>query len=114
MSRKCDINDTNLDINIAIKSGEWERLSAIVDREWAYRDELTSSLLLRLATIAAEADLTPNRALELAKLAAKKAPEDPQILMSAYILLVEGEEAEVYTAVRGAVELSNGEVRSNK
>jgi hypothetical protein len=111
LASRRDINDTNLDINIAIKSGEWERLSAIVDREWAYRDELTSSLLLRLATIAAEADLTPNRALELAKLAAKKAPEDPQILMSAYILLVQigrEEESDPRWLLR-AVELSNGE-----
>jgi hypothetical protein len=111
LASRRDINDTNLDINIAIKSGEWERLSAIVDREWAYRDELTPSLLLRLATIAAEADLTPTRALELAKLAAKTAPEDPQILMSAYVLFVQvgrEEESDPHWIPR-AVELSNGE-----
>ena len=88
-SRRRDINDTQLDINIAIKSGKWERLSAIVEREWDQRENLTPSLLLRLATVAAEADATPARALELAKLAARKAPEDPQVLMSAYVLAVQ-------------------------
>lgn len=104
-----DINDTQLDINIAIKSGEWERLSVIVEREWDQRDSLTPSLLLRLATIAAEADAAPFRALELAKLAARKASEDPQILISAYILAVQmGREEEADPSwVPRAAELSN-------
>lgn len=109
LSRRRNIDDTQLDINIAIKSGEWERLSAIVEREWDQRENLTPSLLLRLATVAAEADATPSRALELAKLAARKAPDDPQVLISAYVLAVQiGREEEVDPSwVQRAAELSN-------
>ena len=109
LSKRRNIDDTQLDINIAIKSGEWERLSAIVEREWDQRENLTPSLLLRLATVAAEADATPSRALELAKLAARKAPDDPQVLISAYVLAVQiGREEEVDPSwVQRAAELSN-------
>ena len=82
-------NDTQLDINIAIQSGEWERLSAIVDREWEHRKSSDADVLMRLAVIAAETDAGPLRALELAKLAAEKSPDDPRNLAAAYHLAVQ-------------------------
>ena len=108
ISRRGNVNDTHLDINIAIKSGDWERLPAIVEREWDQRENLPAFLLIRLATVAAEADKNPVRALELARIATKKAPDNPEILISAFLLAVQlGREEDVDPAwVSRAVELS--------
>ena len=73
-------NSLVLDINIAVASGDWERLPAIVDREWQRRDEHAAETLVSLAQIAAHQGPGPDRALTLAKLAAEKAPDDPRVL----------------------------------
>ena len=80
------VNSLVLDINIAVTSGDWERLPAIVEREWPRRDEHTAETLLRLAQIAAHQGQSPSRALMLAKLAAEKAPDDPRVLAASYWL----------------------------
>ena len=80
------VNSLVLDINIAVASGDWERLPAIVEREWPRRDEHTAETLLRLAQIAAHQGQSPSRALMLAKLAAEKAPDDPRVLAASYWL----------------------------
>ena len=79
-------NSLVLDINIAVASGDWERLPAIVEREWPIRDEHTAETLLNLAQIAAHQGQSPNRALMLAKLAANKAPDDARVLAASYWL----------------------------
>jgi hypothetical protein len=106
-----DHNDLLLDINLALQSGNWERFPAIIERTWSRREELAPSLLMRLALLAAEADATASRALELAKLAASKASDDPEILLSAYMLAVQlGCEEEVGVAwLARAFELSSDE-----
>ena len=75
-----------LDINIAVASGDWERLPAIVEREWPRRDEHAAETLVSLAQIAAHQGPSPDRALMLAKLAAEKAPDDPRVLAASYWL----------------------------
>ena len=101
--------DLWLDMNLAIQSGDWERFPAIVEREWDKRDTYEADVLLRLAMLAAEADTTANRALELAKLAADKAPNDPAVLMNVYSLTVQlGRDDEVDPSwMARAVELSS-------
>lgn len=89
ISERRDSNDTQLDINLAIQSGEWERLSAIVDREWTVKDSLDAATALRLGVIAAEADSSTERAIVLATLATTKASDDPRILVGAYSLAVQ-------------------------
>lgn len=84
-----EFSDVQLDLNIALETGDWERFPAIVDREWGSRDDLEPEILLRLASIAAEGDATAGRAIELAKLAAKNAPDDPVILVGAYTIAVQ-------------------------
>lgn len=81
--------DLELEINISLQSGEWERFPVIVNRAWGRRSELEPGLLMRLASLAAEADTTAGRALDLANLALSKAPDDPDILISAYVLAVQ-------------------------
>ena len=76
----------HLDINIAVSSGDWERLAAIVEREWPRRDSHGPETLMALAQLAAQQTLNPDRALQLVRLAATKAPDDPRILVSAYWL----------------------------
>lgn len=103
--------DLQLDINLAIQSGAWERFLAIVDREWDYRAGRGADILLRLALLAAAADTGAHRAYELATLAVQKAPNDPKILMNAYILAVQlgREGVEVGQWLTRAAELSADE-----
>ena len=79
-------NSLVLDINIAVASGDWERLPAIVAREWPRRDEHAAETLVSLAQIAAHQGPGPGRALMLAKLAAEKSPDDPRVLAASYWL----------------------------
>ena len=69
-----------LDLNIAVASGDWEHLLAIVDREWSRRDEHDAETLLTLAQVAGHQSHSPDRALALIKLAADKAPADPRVM----------------------------------
>src|SRR4029453_5657624 len=104
-------NDLLLETNLATQSGDWERFSGIISRVWPTREELEPSLLMRLASLAAEADTTASRAVDLAQRAAGKASADPEILMGAYILAVQlGHETETEAAwVARASELSSEE-----
>ena len=75
-----------LAINVAVASGDWERLPAIVEREWRRRNDHAADTLLTLAQVAGHQDRSPDRALMLAKLAAERAPDDPRVLAAAYWL----------------------------
>ena len=75
-----------LDINIAVASGNWEHLPAIVEREWPRRNELAAETLLSLAQISGHQGRSPERALRLARLAADKAPDDARVLAASYWL----------------------------
>ena len=86
LARRNGASDLMLDINLALQAGDWERFPAIIEREWPKRDALEPGILLRLASLAAETDATVGRALDLARLAAEKAPDDPQVLVSAFVL----------------------------
>jgi tetratricopeptide (TPR) repeat protein len=84
-----ELSDLALDINLALQSGEWERFGEIVAREWPRRSDRSPEILMQLASVAAEVDVTTARAFELANLAAQKAPTDPQVLLGAYALAVQ-------------------------
>lgn len=79
-------NDLLLDINIALQLGDWDRFSAIISYAMKRAENLRADMLIYLASIAAEADVDNNRALELSKMAVDKAGDNPQIFMHAYIL----------------------------
>ena len=86
LNQRIDEEALHLDINIAVSSGDWERLATIVEREWPRRDLYGPETLMALAQLAAQQTLNPGRALQLVRLAASKAPDDPRILASAYWL----------------------------
>ena len=101
----------NLDINIAVASGDWERLATIAEREWQRRNSHEAETLLRLAQVAGRQGLSPERALSLARLAVDKAPDNPQVLAASYWLhfrLGRDEEADRNWLMR-AFELSSDE-----
>ena len=101
----------SLDINIAVVSGEWERLPAIVAREWPRRDGHIAETLLALAQVAGHQGRSPDQALALAKLAANKAPDDARVLAASYWLhfqLGRDEEADP-TWLSRAFELSSAD-----
>ena len=77
-------NDLELDLKIAVATGDWERLSAIVVREWPRRREHDAELLMILAWLASQVGQSTERAIELAGLAVEKAPNDPNVLTAAY------------------------------
>src|SRR4029450_8789109 len=79
LAARDDQNDLLLETNLAIQSGAWEQFAGIISRVWPTREELEPSLLMRLASLAAEVNTTASRAVELAKLAAGKASADPKI-----------------------------------
>jgi hypothetical protein len=89
LAKRDNQNDLLLATNLAIQSGDWEQFSAIISRVWSTREGLEPSALMHLASLAAEADATESRAVDLAKLAASKASEDPKILTNAYALVVQ-------------------------
>ncbi len=83
VSQRATHDDLRLEINIAISSGHWERVPAILDREWPRRDSLDPETLMGLAQLAGQNAQTSDRAIQLSKLAAQKAPDDPRILAAA-------------------------------
>lgn len=82
------VQDDVLAIQIAVWSGDWERVPGILDRLWSERESCDPDTLMQLAYLAADYPDTLDRALELGRLATRKAPHDPQILMGAYQLFV--------------------------
>lgn len=105
------VNDLTLAINLAIQSGDWERFPVIINHIWAKRETLEPQLLMRLASLAAETDATPHRALELVKLAESKASEDASILVNAYSLAVQlGYENIAWMTRAAALSSDNGPV----
>ena len=84
LSRRTDHDDVHLDINIAVASGHWERVVAAIDREWPRRQSYDPAALMGWAYLTGQQERQPDRALQLASLAADKAPDDPHILTAAY------------------------------
>ncbi|MCY4426046.1 MAG: hypothetical protein OXC05_03310 [Halieaceae bacterium] len=111
LAQRDDQNDLFLDTKIAFSSGDWERLTAIIDREWPRREHLPANVLMSLAWLAGQQEQVSDRALQLAMLAAEKAPSDPEILAVAYGLFFKlGRDADANPEwLRRAVELSSSD-----
>ena len=89
LSARVQRNDLSLDVNIAVATGDWERLSSIVDREWRRRTKHDAEVLMMLARLASQGGQSSERSVELARLAAEKEPEDPRVLIAAHGIHVE-------------------------
>lgn len=82
LTSRHNVNDIGLDVNIAMRAGEWERFTDILGREWDKRNEMPVSLLLHLARLAGSR--APERAIQLAQEAVGRDPASPQVLLQAY------------------------------
>ena len=112
LARRTEQKDVALDINVAVTAGEWERFSTIVNREWQRHDLHTPEMLIGLAQLASQEDQNADRALQLSKLASEKAPDNPRILMAAYMLHCETgneDKADPYWLARAAEHSSPSE-----
>jgi hypothetical protein len=86
ISERSDPNDVGLDINIAIRTGDWERFPSIGVRAWDDRAHLTGQMLLMLARLVGFSD--PAQALILAQEAVAREGGDPTILVGAHAIAV--------------------------
>ncbi|MBI1779514.1 MAG: hypothetical protein HYR63_29635 [Proteobacteria bacterium] len=108
-----DVSDVGLEMNLALRSGEWERFAGILDREWEHRDELPTNLALNLARLVSGA--APDRARQLLDEAVSRNPENPTILLQASgIALALGRDEIAIPQIHRAVQLSreDGPARS--
>ena len=84
LSRRSHPDNARLDLRIAMATGDWERIGATLDRAWEERSSYDAEALISFAHLAGQHGQMQDRALELARLAVARAPEDPRILAAAY------------------------------
>ena len=99
-----------LQVNLAVVSGDWESLQAFVEAEWNARSDRAGIELLRAGQIAQH--IGAARAEELVLEAARRCPEDPSILVGCYHLATSAgweNSAEVHLWMQRAAELSGAD-----
>ena len=77
-------NALSLEINIALRTGQWEHFTAIIDREFPRLQEFSPQLLIQMASVVADWD--QDRAIEIISIAAEKEPENGEVQANAYWL----------------------------
>lgn len=82
LAKRFRVNDVALDVNLAVRTGDWERIPAILEREWKRRDQLPVDLILHMARIASTR--ARERSLELVRESIEKSSENPRALLQAY------------------------------
>jgi len=82
LAQRHNVNDIGLDINLAVRMGNWERLPAILDHVWSRRNELPISVLLNLARLTSSS--AGERALQLVQECAARESDNPHTLLQAY------------------------------
>jgi len=78
-------DNISLDFDLAVASGNWERLGGILDRAWSQRESISPEILITFAHTAGQQNQI-DHALKLAKAAVGKAPNNPHIIGAAYLL----------------------------
>lgn len=81
-----NINDLSLDIYLSVRTGEWEKLPATLEREWNRRGELPVALLLDLARLTSFS--ARERALQLVSECTEREPDNPRSLLQAYSVAI--------------------------
>lgn len=95
----------SLEISLALRAGTWEHFTAIVDREFPRRAELPAALLMQMASVLTDWD--PDRALELAGIAAEGEAENGEIQTFAYWLATQiGRDLDGRTWLQRAIALA--------
>ena len=98
-------NAVSLEINLALRTGQWEHFAAIIDREYPRLAEFPSHLLLQMASVIADQD--QDRAIEMLRIAADKDLEDGPVQANAYWLASQiGRERDASIWLKRAIGLS--------
>jgi hypothetical protein len=87
MTKRNATNDRELVINTAIESGDWGNIQALLAQEASRTDAIPPNDLIRLARLALE--VTSPYVDQFRDAALGKAPDDPQVHLSAYMLAIE-------------------------
>lgn len=82
LAKRFGVNDVALDVNLAVRMGDWEKLPAILEREWDRRAKLPVELLLHMARLSSSR--ARERSLELVKESIERSPDNPRSLLQAY------------------------------
>ena len=99
--------DIALDINIAVRTGDWERFRDISAKALDMRSQLNSQMLLSLAKLVGFSD--PERALALAQEAVAQDGNDPAVLLGAHAVAIAARRDDIAMPwVHQAAELSKG------
>ncbi|MDH7975441.1 hypothetical protein QH494_24910 [Sphingomonas sp. AR_OL41] len=83
-AKRDDANDRTLRVKFLLAAGRWPELNAFLEEQWACRDARSASELLALANLAVSLGSTRTGDILLA--AVDKAPDDPGVLSSAYLI----------------------------
>jgi hypothetical protein len=86
LGERSDSADVALDINIAVRTGDWERFRDISVKALDMRSQLNSQMLLSLAKLVGLTD--PERALALAQEAVAQDGNDPAVLLGAHAVAI--------------------------
>lgn len=86
LGERSNSTDIALDINIAVRTGDWERFRDISAKALEMRSQLNSHMLLSLAKLVGFTD--PERALALAQQAVTQDGEDPAVLLGAHAVAI--------------------------
>ena len=98
-------NALSLEINIALRTGQWEHFTAIIDREFPRLQEFSPQLLLQMASVVADWD--QDRAIEIIRIAAEKEPENGRVQANAYWLATQiGRDIDATTWLQRAIRLT--------
>ena len=94
-----------LEINVALRTGQWEHFASIVDREFPRLQEFSPQLLLQMSSVVADWDR--DRAIEIIRIAAEKEPENGRVQADAYWLATQiGRDSDATTWLQRAIRLT--------
>jgi tetratricopeptide (TPR) repeat protein len=93
MSERSDGVDIALDMNIAIRTGDWERFPIISAKAFSIRSQLHSQMLLSLAKLVGFTD--PTQAVALAQEAVERDGNDPAVLIGAHMVAIAARRDEI-------------------
>ena len=82
LERRFGVNDVALDVNLAVRMGAWERIPAILEREWKRKERLPVELLLHMSRVGSSR--ARERSLELVKESIGRSQDNPSKLLLAY------------------------------
>ena len=86
LKKRIHKNDLLNKVKIEVSLGNWEEIPRTINDVWRNRKLYDANTLINVAQLATSDIQEVNRALKIAKLAAEKSPDNPEILTTAYWL----------------------------